>query len=301
MDGLLVVDKPEGLTSFDVVRKIRGRLKRLGGPKKLKVGHAGTLDPFATGVLLICVGIGTKLARFLSDANKTYRVTLRLGESTTTDDREGESLGAPVSVSHLDPDAVRMTLLSMQGEIMQRPPIYSALHVNGERAYKLARQGEIVELEPRPVVLHSVDVQRVALPDVDFDVCASKGTYVRAICRDLGQALDVGGHCLELRRLSSSGFDIEAAVSLKEILNDWDEETLNTKLLSPSRMLRQLPVVEVEHDVAQKFRFGQKPPLMSERAPGTLVSVMDSGVLVCVGSVEDDGRIQSVRVMPTGS
>ena len=297
MNGLLIVDKPPELTSFDVVRKVRGRLRRLGGPRKLKVGHAGTLDPFATGVLLVCVGVGTRLSRFLTEAHKTYRVTMRLGQTTNTDDCDGEVLET-APIDHLTPEQVRAALESMRGDSLQRPPAFSAIHVDGVRAYKLARRGEEVELEPRPIHVSRLEISDVSLPDVAFDVTASKGTYVRAICRDVGAQLGVGAHCVALRRLSSSGFDIARAVPLAAVLDDWTAADVARHLISPLEMLHQLHPIDADLATAKALTYGQRPAYDGELEVGAVARVAYAGRLIAVAEVIEGGALKVVRAMP---
>ncbi|HEY6931847.1 MAG TPA: tRNA pseudouridine(55) synthase TruB [Marmoricola sp.] len=208
--GLVVVDKPAGMTSHDVVARVR----RLAGTRK--VGHAGTLDPMATGVLVVGVGRATRLLGHLLLTDKAYDATVRLGATTTTDDAEGEVLqNRPLD--EVGEDAVRAALAGMVGEVDQVPSAYSAVKVGGRRAYALARAGEEVELAPRRVRIDALDVRRVALPEVDLAVRCSSGTYVRAIARDLGAVLGVGGHLAALRRTAVGPFTLADAHTLEQL------------------------------------------------------------------------------------
>lgn len=218
--GLVVVDKAPGMTSHDVVARVR----RLAGTRK--VGHAGTLDPMATGVLVLGVDRATRLLGHLMLTEKAYDATVRLGVSTTTDDAEGEVLEvSDTGASWLQPGLVRAELEEQVGDILQVPTAVSAIKVDGKRAYQRVRDGEQVELEPRPVTIHSLVVhdQRVAGDwlDVDISVRCSSGTYVRAIARDVGRALGVGGHLTALRRTAVGPFDLSVARTLEQLADDF--------------------------------------------------------------------------------
>lgn len=212
--GLVVVDKPGGLTSHDVVARIR----RLAGTRK--VGHAGTLDPMATGVLVVGVGRATRLLGHLALTEKSYDATIRLGEATVTDDAEGEFLRRS-DAGHLDPDQVRAVLDVMVGEVEQVPSAVSAVKVDGRRSYDRVRAGEQVDLAPRRVRIDEITLHGFravdGLVDLDVSVRCSSGTYIRAIARDLGAALQVGGHLTALRRTSVGPFRLELARTLDDL------------------------------------------------------------------------------------
>ena len=215
VSGLVVVDKPAGVTSHDVVARVR----KIAGTKK--VGHAGTLDPMATGVLVLGINKATRLLGHLMMAEKTYDATVRLGASTNTDDAEGE-VTAQTGAAELSEGAVRVALKAFEGSIQQVPSTVSAIKVGGQRAYKLAREGQEVVLQPRTVTIHSLEVSDVRregdFVDVDVTISCSSGTYIRAIARDLGAALGVGGHLTALRRTEVGPFGLEdARLSLDEM------------------------------------------------------------------------------------
>lgn len=220
--GLLVVDKPGGMTSHDVVARVR----RLAGTRK--VGHAGTLDPIATGVLVVGLNRATRLLGHLQAREKAYEATIRLGVTTSTDDAEGEVL-AERDPSGVDAEEVRARLAAMTGEVEQRPAAVSAIKVGGRRAYDLVRSGEEVDLPTRRVRIDSLEVERMALPDLEVRVRCSSGTYVRAVARDLGEALGVGGHLTALRRTSVGPLDLAEAVTLADL----------------EQRVRPLPIAEV--------------------------------------------------------
>ncbi|GAA4562288.1 tRNA pseudouridine(55) synthase TruB [Micromonospora coerulea] len=214
-DGLIVVDKPGGMTSHDVVARIR-RLARTR-----RVGHGGTLDPMATGVLVIGVGRATRLLTYVIGAGKSYTATIRLGQATVTDDAEGDVIATTPAGTVTD-EAVHAALAALTGEIDQVPSAVSAIKINGERAYKRVREGESVELPARRVTISRLDVLSIRrgqadVVDVDVDVTCSSGTYIRAIARDAGLALGVGGHLTALRRTAVGGFTLAEAATLDEL------------------------------------------------------------------------------------
>ena len=212
--GLVVVDKAPGMTSHDVVARVR----RLAGTRK--VGHAGTLDPMATGVLVLGVDRATRLLGHLMLTEKAYDATIRLGVATTTDDAEGEVVSTS-PVDGVTEDDVRRALARFVGDIEQVPTAVSAIKVDGRRAYARVRAGEDVELPARPVTIHELVVHEVALPDVRISVRCSSGTYIRAIARDLGAELGVGGHLTALRRTAVGSFDLGVARALEDLAEDF--------------------------------------------------------------------------------
>jgi len=205
LDGVLVVDKPQGPTSHDIVDRARRALR------ERRIGHTGTLDPFATGVLPLCVGRATRLARFLSGGDKVYRASVRLGFATTTDDLTGEPLAdaRAVSVSRM---ALEDAIAAFVGTFDQVPPAFSARHVGGRRLYELARRGEAAARAASPVTVHALEVLSFEADRLELEVRCSAGTYVRAIARDLGERLGTGGHLVALRRTRSGSFGLDQAV-----------------------------------------------------------------------------------------
>jgi tRNA pseudouridine55 synthase len=231
--GVLVVDKPAGPTSHDIVDRVR---RALG---ERRVGHTGTLDPFATGVLVVCVGKATRLARFLAEGLKVYRATVRLGFATATDDLLGAPLSTPRPVQ-IGRDAVVAAARALTGDLDQVPPAYSAKKVQGRKLYELAREGEVAARPPARVHVSAFDILEVRAEEVDVEVRCSPGTYVRALARDLGESLVVGGHLIALRRLMSGGFVPEDGVH-GDLL-----EAGSAEYLKPlARLLPQLPAVRL--------------------------------------------------------
>ena len=225
LDGLVVIDKPTGVTSQQAVSRVKHRLADEAGvpAKKLKAGHAGTLDPMATGVLVVGLGRATRLLGFILGHDKQYLATIRLGQATTTDDAEGEPLGPAVDAAGVTDEAISAGVAELTGSIQQVPSAVSAIKVGGQRAYALARAGQQFELSSRRVTVSRFEVlvRCDAAPFVDLDVVVdcSSGTYIRALARDLGQKLGVGGHLTALRRTRVGAFSIEAAVSPDAV--DW--------------------------------------------------------------------------------
>jgi tRNA pseudouridine55 synthase len=242
--GLVVVDKDPGMTSHDVVSRVR----RLAGTRK--VGHAGTLDPMATGVLVLGVERATRLLGHLMLTEKAYDATIRLGVATTTDDAEGEVV-ATHDVSGVTEDDVRTGLARFVGDIEQVPTAVSAIKVDGKRAYARVRDGEQVELKARPVTIHELVVHEVALPDVRISVRCSSGTYIRAIARDLGAALGVGGHLTALRRTAVGSFDLAAARTLEQLTSDF------AVLPIADAARASFPAVDLGEEQAAHVRFGR--------------------------------------------
>ncbi|MCX7537259.1 tRNA pseudouridine(55) synthase TruB [Corynebacterium sp. P5875] len=250
--GLVVVDKPSGLTSHDVI----ARLRRAFGTRK--VGHAGTLDPMATGVLVVGIGRGTRFLAHLVAETKSYTGTVRLGASTSTDDAEGEVISsAPAgAVARLDDTAITAALGDLRGEIMQKPSAVSAIKIDGKRAHERVRAGEKVDIPARPVTVHrleATDLRRGAdHVDIDIDVLCSSGTYIRSLARDLGEALGVGGHLTALRRTSVGPFDISRARPLAEIM---DRPELSLSL--DEALAASFPVLEVSDDEGAALAMGK--------------------------------------------
>jgi tRNA pseudouridine55 synthase len=246
--GLVIVDKPAGITSHDVVSRVR----RLAGTRK--VGHAGTLDPMATGVLVLGVNRATRLLGHLMLSDKRYDATVRLGVATSTDDAEGEVL-SQLSAEALDAPTVKAALEGFTGHLLQVPTAVSAIKVDGKRAYERVRAGEKVTLEPRPVTVYSLDVHSVhrmgEVIDADISVHCTSGTYIRAIARDAGHELGVGGHLSALRRTSVGSYDIEDALTLEQLADDF-------RMLPIAEAARRaFPVADLTEEQAASVRVGR--------------------------------------------
>ncbi len=216
---VLAFDKPYRWTSFDVVGKVRWLLCRHLGIKKLKVGHAGTLDPLATGVLIVCTGRATKRIEELQSGTKEYLATIRLGATTPSYDLE-KPIDATYPTEHITRDMVQEVLERFKGTIEQVPPTFSACKVDGKRAYKMARNGDEVELKPKTLTIDEIELTDCSLPDITVRVVCSKGTYIRALARDIGQALDSGGHLIALRRTRVGDYRVEDCLN-PEKFTEW--------------------------------------------------------------------------------
>ena len=247
--GILNVYKEKGYTSHDVVAKLRGII----GQKK--IGHTGTLDPDAEGVLPVCLGKATRLCDLLTEKEKTYEAVLLLGRTTDTQDTTGETL-AVSDTEHLTEEEVRRAVLSFQGTYPQVPPMYSALKVNGKKLYELAREGKTVERKPRMVTIYGIEILSADLPRVRMEVKCSKGTYIRTLCQDIGESLGCGG-CMRTR---SGMFEIGESMKLSEISRRKEEGTLNEKILKVDQVFRNLPAVSVKSEWEKLARNGGKLP-----------------------------------------
>lgn len=215
---ILKVDKPLHWTSFDVVKCMRGALTRRHGVKRFKIGHAGTLDPLATGVMLVCTGRATKLIEQLQSGEKEYVATIRLGETTPSHDLETE-VDATAPWEHLTRTDVEKALASLTGTVMQVPPVFSAVKIDGVRAYKYARNGEAPELKAKPVVISQIELLSCRLPDVRVRIVCGKGTYIRSLARDLGLELGCGAHLTSLRRTRVGSTSIYHTLTLPEMMD----------------------------------------------------------------------------------
>lgn len=301
-DGLLVVDKPAGWTSHDVV----GRLRRLAGTRR--IGHAGTLDPMATGVLVVGVNKGTRLLTFLVGHDKGYAATIRLGQSTVTDDADGEVTEAPGAAGVTD-EQVAGAVAGLTGQIRQVPSAVSAIKVDGQRSYARVRAGEQVELAARPVtvsrfaVLARRDVglaDGTAVVDLDVEVDVSSGTYVRALARDLGSALGTGGHLTALRRTRVGGLTLAQAVTLAELDPQTGRGPAAYLVDLAAAARAALPVRELTEPEARALGYGQRIDSAEPGRSGPVAALGPDGTLV---AVLDESRAQArphVVLAPAG-
>jgi tRNA pseudouridine55 synthase len=296
---VLVVDKPVGPTSFAVVRQIR----RAAGVRR--VGHGGTLDPLASGVLPVCLGEATKLAPFLLEADKAYDVTIRLGVETDTDDAAG-AVTATRNASAITRAAVDDALTRFRGRIEQVPPAFAAIKREGRPLYAYARAGEAVEVAPRVVTVHALDLVAFTGPDdLRLAVHCSKGTYVRALARDLGRALGVGGHVTALRRTRSGPFALAEARPLAEVLDGLAAASAGAAASAPlpivdlAAALRHLPQCATDETVARDVRVGRRVAwdAATGRSQAPRVCLLDPlGDLVAVAERRPDGLVKTLRV-----
>jgi tRNA pseudouridine55 synthase len=294
ISGILLLDKPLGLSSNAALQRVK-HLYRAA-----KAGHTGSLDPLATGLLPVCLGSATKISAFLLDADKRYRVRVRLGETTTTADAEGELIRT-APTDGITQAAVTAALGSFLGTISQLPPMYSAVKHQGERLYKLARQGIEVERQPREITIFGIELLDMALPEVEFDVHCSKGTYVRTLAEDLGEMLGCGGHVVALRRTGVGPY-LESAGPLVtmaqlESLGEEDYGAMDALLLPQDSALGHWPEVRLSEDACFYLRQGQA--VLVPRAPTEgLVRLYDpSARFIGVGEILDDGMVQPKRLL----
>ena len=261
MDGVLIIDKPSGVTSHDVVARTRHILH------ERRIGHTGTLDPFATGVLVIVVGKATRLAQFLSDVDKEYEAIIRLGYSTDTGDRTGNPIAGPPShPRNWSEQEIETALQTFRGEIDQVPPMYSAKKVQGKKLYELARRGESVERKPVHVCIHKFEAIKPGGQlikdnldgtfDFEVRVACSAGTYVRTLAEDFGKRLNVGAHLAELRRTRVGDFPIHEARTLEQVKLSLAEEALGTIMFNPDVALSRLPFMDLTPDDLKRVGHG---------------------------------------------
>ncbi|MFG1604298.1 tRNA pseudouridine(55) synthase TruB [Actinoplanes sp. NPDC049265] len=287
-DGLIVVDKPAGMTSHDVVARIR----RLA--KTRRVGHGGTLDPMATGVLIIGVNRATRLLTYVIGAGKSYAATIRLGQSTITDDAEGD-VTAQANASTVTDEAITAGLRAQTGEIQQAPSAVSAIKIKGERAYKRVREGEAVELPPRTVTISRLDILDIrradAVVDVDIDVACSSGTYIRAIARDLGATLGVGGHLTALRRTAVGSMTLAEASTL-DTLETRAPDVITLPMADAAR--RAFPERIATEDETRIMRHGGRLTAVGITGPYAVFS--PDGLLLAIVS-EKSGQARAEIVL----
>ncbi len=294
VDGVLTMKKQSGWTSHDVVAKIR---HLLGG---VKVGHAGTLDPAATGVLPVLIGRGTRIAEYLVEWDKEYRAVLRLGETTDTHDATGTVL-ARHPTDLVTPESIHEVVGRFRGPIKQVPPMYSAVKIGGVPLYKSARAGKAIARDARMVVIHTLEVEAIQERDVTLRIVCSKGTYVRTLCADIGGALGVGGHMLALERRRVGPLTIDQALTVDEVVTRHALGRLGDDLLSLDRALAQLEIVVVDEQTADRVRHGAPVPVAKilrwegaadgERWSHKPVRIHDiDGRLVAIGTCPDNLR-----------
>lgn len=254
MDGILIIDKPSGMTSYQVVKKVKKTFKAT------KVGHGGTLDPLATGVLPIFLNRATKLSAFLMNGIKKYRATMELGIETDTLDRDGK-ITAESNCIPEDHHLIITTINSFKGTIEQIPPMFSALKYKGTPLYKLARRGITLNLKARKVIIHEINVHEIILPHITFEVCCSSGTYVRTLCADVGKKLGCGAHLTGLKRLQSGNFLLDDSISLDQLNNLAEQNSLKKNLFSLSKSFDNLPNVMVKNQVATILKKSRTVPV----------------------------------------
>jgi tRNA pseudouridine55 synthase len=296
VNGVLIIDKPMGITSYDVVRELKPDMKGI------KIGYLGTLDPLATGVLPLLLGEGTKLAPFLETGKKVYEATLHLGVTTDTQDKDGRILATmDIGSCDLSPQRIEEVMQGFRGTISQLPPLYSALKHNGEPLYKLARRGEAVQKAPREVEIYELHVMEIDPPVIHLYIECSTGTYIRTLGHDMGAQLGCGAHLTALRRRRNGPFDVEDALSLAEVKGLLKAGKVTERILSLSQAVSFLPPVSVSKVDAIKIHNGQAitveaPPHGSEEEGGKVrVLAKKGGGLVAVGEIHQEKACLVVR------
>ena len=271
--GLIIVDKPVGPTSHSVVHIVRQ------GTGVRKVGHAGTLDPRASGVLVLCLGAATRLSEYLSSGTKRYEAVVRFGRSTDTYDADGQV----VRETGRSPDLedIQAVLPDFKGELDQVPPAFSAIKLKGKKAYQLARAGKDVDLEPRQVTIFTIEPTAYEAPDLTLDISCSAGTYVRSLANDLGERLSTGAHLAALRRTQAGSFKLSQAVTLDVLQAAFADRSWTSHVLPAAEALPDLPLVEVDSDGIEMVRHGRKIPA-EPPAEGLARAVDQDGSLVAI-------------------
>jgi len=291
VSGVLVLDKPVGLTSHDVVQIIRR------GTGIRRAGHTGTLDPRASGVLVVLIGPAVRLSEFVSASDKRYQATIRLGASSDTYDAEGVVTSAPTtSFEDITEEHFNEILQQFVGEIEQVPPPFSAVKVKGRRAYDMAREGEEVELLPRIINVYSLEILEWAPPEVVIDVYCSSGTYVRSLANDLGKSLGTGAYLVGLRRTKSGRFTLRDAVPLRRLQEAFDAGNWYRFLIPAAEALADWPMIELDADEVELVRHGHRLPALPSQK-GWARGVSQQGDLVALMQVDEEaGEWQPKKV-----
>ena len=295
-NGFLLVDKPSGITSSKLVQLIRKTFNLN------KIGHTGTLDPLATGLMVLCVGQATKFSQFLLVKDKSYRVSIKLGVATDTFDADG-LVTSEKAINHVTRELIEATLTNFQGEIEQIPPMYSAIKKNGVPLYKMARRGLKMDLEPRKVRIHEIEILGLDGKFLDLKVCCSKGTYIRTIAADLGDVLGCGAHVAELRRLSVGSYDEKDMLAFDELIKLEDRDGLADRLLPIASAFKDWSEILIDPGQARllkngaklAYRFGKK-----ESRVGIYESIDGHNKkFIGVGEILNDGILKPAKMLAT--
>jgi len=305
VEGVLVIDKPTGISSYGVIRTVKKRLS----PKK--IGHTGTLDPLASGVLPVVINGATKVIPFLDETVKSYEGTLRFGMVTDTDDSTGRVIREiRLDESVLATDRIWKVFGRFVGKIEQVPPMFSAVKYHGTPLYELARRGIHVERQPKEVEIFSLEIMGVHLPLVDFRVCCSRGTYVRTLSRQIGDALGVGAHLCRLRRTSSGPFSLKQSVTLAELDRLVEMGEIDRRIITLREALRSMPEIEIDDDLGDRIRNGRQVFLgdlkgltMPSLERNQRVKILNQGVIVAIAraQVSDNDRNSQIPGTPAFS
>jgi tRNA pseudouridine55 synthase len=292
VDGILLLDKPTGMSSNAALQTV----KRLFNANK--AGHTGNLDPLATGLLPICFGEATKISSYLLDSDKRYIGTCKLGVRTRTADSEGEVLETR-PVGNLTEQQVKQVLQGFIGQIEQIPPMHSAVKINGTPLYKLAREGKEIERKSRRVSIYQLEMLRLEGDELDIDVHCSKGTYVRTLAEEIGEALGCGAHLNALRRTASGPFELEQAVTMAELAHLAEDgyEALDSLLLPPEEALSDWPMVSLSQNSAYYLQQGQAVQVPKAPSSGWVRLRRDDGQFLGIGQILEDGRVAPKRLI----
>jgi len=291
MDGIILIDKPKGVTSHDIVYKVKKLLNE-------KVGHTGTLDPNATGVLPLLVGRGTKLSKYLMNHDKTYIVTLKLGEKTDTADSEGKVIEKKeVSKEVFSKEKLLQTFSNFTGKILQTPPIYSAIKVNGKKLYEYARKGQKVEIKPREIEIYKIsliEINQIA-NTIEFEVSCSKGTYIRSLCEDIAKELNTVGYMKELRRVQVGEFLIKDSITVEDLQkNEDNKDFILSHFIDLQKYFAKFRIIELSQEEARKFLNGVK---LSSNKENGIYRVQSENKLIGTGILENNKLKRDIIIL----
>lgn len=291
MDGIILIDKPKGVTSHDIVYKVKKLLNE-------KVGHTGTLDPNATGVLPLLVGRGTKLSKYLINHDKTYIVTLKLGEKTDTADSEGKVIEKKeVSKEVFSKEKLLQTFSNFTGKILQIPPIYSAIKVNGKKLYEYARKGQEVEIKPRQIEIYEIsliEINQIA-NTIEFEVSCSKGTYIRSLCEDIAKELNTVGYMKELRRVQVGEFLIKDSITVEDLQkNEDNKDFILSHFIDLQKYFAKFRIIELSQEEARKFLNGVK---LSSNKENGIYRVQSENKLIGTGILENNKLKRDIIIL----
>lgn len=291
MDGIILIDKPKGVTSHDIVYKVKKLLNE-------KVGHTGTLDPNATGVLPLLVGRGTKLSKYLINHDKTYIVTLKLGEKTDTADSEGKVIEKKeVSKEVFSKEKLLQTFSNFTGKILQTPPIYSAIKVNGKKLYEYARKGQEIEIKPREIEIYKIsliEINQIA-NTIEFEVSCSKGTYIRSLCEDIAKELNTVGYMKELRRVQVGEFLIKDSITVEDLQkNEDNKDFILSHFIDLQKYFAKFRIIELSQKEARKFLNGVK---LSSNKENGIYRVQSENKLIGTGILENNKLKRDIIIL----
>lgn len=286
MDGVLIINKPQGFTSHDVVNVLRKTLNTK------KMGHTGTLDPNATGVLPILIGTATKISKYLIEHDKTYIATLSLGEKTDTGDSEGNIIEKDLNFQNISCKQIRDVLKTFIGKQKQIPPMYSAIKINGKKAYEYARQGQAVQLEPRNIEIYSINLIKAEDKEITFEVSCSKGTYIRTLCEDIAKKLGTIGYMKELTRTSINEFKLENAIAIEEVKEN--SLIVGEKLISIESIFMDKQKINLNDRKKELFLNGAR---LTFEKPNDIYRIYNDSEFIGLGIIKDNLLKRDVIVL----